>query len=61
MMQKKENNKILEVHAGEMLHTHHKNGNVETIGNAKNDIHDGKYKRSGVKKSQQDPEQYMKR
>ncbi|GET62167.1 hypothetical protein GLOIN_2v1783204 [Rhizophagus irregularis DAOM 181602=DAOM 197198] len=48
----KENNTIPEVHAGEMSHTQHKYANVEANGNAKNDIHDGKYKRSGIKKSQ---------
>ncbi|CAB4476286.1 unnamed protein product [Rhizophagus irregularis] len=52
MVQEKENNTIPEVHAGEISHTQHKYANVEANGNAKNDIRDGKYKRSGVKKSQ---------
>ncbi|CAB4426844.1 unnamed protein product [Rhizophagus irregularis] len=59
MVQEKENNTIPEVHAGEMSHTQHKNANVEANSNAKNDIRDGKYKRSGVKKSQPWEQDYL--
>ena len=55
MVQQKENNKIPEVqtyHAkADETHAHHKNNRAADVSNAKNGIHDSKYKRNGAKNS----------